>query len=463
MDRLVHNRIATRYPRTVAVADKGLVAVVDKFLSHPLCALLAALLLVVLGVAGVEWTVLVAVGLAWLIAFLWFARSSTVRKLTVLTRFMVLIIAGAVLALVFRSGGQRALYKYREEKKSEEKHPETAKTFKTVPSIKWTEPSPIEYGTALSKKQLNATSWVDGTFVYNPTLGATLPVGTDTLSVIFTPADMEKYFSQTKTVALIVRPLRHQPITRAEISEVTCVQPALDPDLRLIFKADLLHDEKHKCQIQRDLTTFRKYLVALGLVIPARDLAIGVAADDGTRVLWSRTGSPYDGEMLLLGKAYLDNQPWIIQTYASKVLADVGARESAAQDREYWDRARLTFAYYFTYSFLKKELPEGFHANKWLMTFWDIRKPDPDFGDALLALALRSFKDSSRKHKGQDFDTYMNDRLADGLAAVDDVQHSHLVLVERALMRNEVMKHDPNPATIQSLYDEARPAAKAAH
>jgi hypothetical protein len=88
-------------------------------------------------------------------------------------------------------------------------HPEVV-TVKTLPTITWPDPSPIEFGTPLSKKQLNATSSVDGAFVYSPTFNATLHTGTNTLSVTFTPINQDKYFSQTKTVALVVNPPKNR-------------------------------------------------------------------------------------------------------------------------------------------------------------------------------------------------------------------------------------------------------------
>jgi len=58
---------------------------------------------------------------------------------------------------------------------------------KAAPAIKWAAPATISYGTALSAAQLNATSLVPGTFVYNPAAGEVLAAGTHTLSVTFTP------------------------------------------------------------------------------------------------------------------------------------------------------------------------------------------------------------------------------------------------------------------------------------
>lgn len=74
----------------------------------------------------------------------------------------------------------------------------------TTPTITWATPSAITYGTALSATQLNATANVAGSFVYIPAAGAILGVGTNTLSVTFTPSDTTNYSSVTQTVTLTV-------------------------------------------------------------------------------------------------------------------------------------------------------------------------------------------------------------------------------------------------------------------
>jgi hypothetical protein len=73
-----------------------------------------------------------------------------------------------------------------------------------TPSISWAPPAAITYGTALSGLQLNATSPDPGSFAYNPAAGAVLPVGTNTLSVTFTPTDTTNHSTVTKTVPLLV-------------------------------------------------------------------------------------------------------------------------------------------------------------------------------------------------------------------------------------------------------------------
>lgn len=76
---------------------------------------------------------------------------------------------------------------------------------KATPVITWNTPAAITYGTALSATQLNATSSVAGSFIYNPTNGAVLPAGNNTLQAIFTASDSTNYVSPlTNTVSLVV-------------------------------------------------------------------------------------------------------------------------------------------------------------------------------------------------------------------------------------------------------------------
>jgi MBG domain/MBG domain (YGX type)/Abnormal spindle-like microcephaly-assoc'd, ASPM-SPD-2-Hydin/Bacterial Ig-like domain (group 2)/Galactose oxidase, central domain len=73
-----------------------------------------------------------------------------------------------------------------------------------TPVITWATPAPITSGTQLSGTQLNATASVPGTFVYSPLAGTAPAVGTDTLSVTFTPNDTADYTTATTTVLLTV-------------------------------------------------------------------------------------------------------------------------------------------------------------------------------------------------------------------------------------------------------------------
>jgi hypothetical protein len=80
----------------------------------------------------------------------------------------------------------------------------TAAGTTNVPSVTWSTPAAIAYGTALSGTQLNATANVPGVFVYTPAAGTVLTAGTQTLSVTFTPSDTNTYSAATASVQLSV-------------------------------------------------------------------------------------------------------------------------------------------------------------------------------------------------------------------------------------------------------------------
>ena len=73
-----------------------------------------------------------------------------------------------------------------------------------TPSITWSTPASITYGTALSGTQLDATSPVAGSFTYSPAAGAVLGAGNQTLSVTFTPTDATDYTTASTSVQLAV-------------------------------------------------------------------------------------------------------------------------------------------------------------------------------------------------------------------------------------------------------------------
>jgi YVTN family beta-propeller protein len=78
---------------------------------------------------------------------------------------------------------------------------------KTAPTITWSKPADIVYGTPLSSTQLNASASdpvprvsVPGTFVYTPSLGTVLSVGTQILQAYFTPNDITNYSNASVSV-----------------------------------------------------------------------------------------------------------------------------------------------------------------------------------------------------------------------------------------------------------------------
>jgi len=77
---------------------------------------------------------------------------------------------------------------------------------KATPIITWATPAAITYGTALSGTQLDAAANVPGAFVYSPVAGTVPAVGSDTLTVTFTPTDTSDYTTATGSVLLKVKP-----------------------------------------------------------------------------------------------------------------------------------------------------------------------------------------------------------------------------------------------------------------
>lgn len=75
---------------------------------------------------------------------------------------------------------------------------------RATPTITWSAPAPITYGTALGSQQLNASANTGGSFVYSPAAGTVLPAGTQTLGVTFTPFS-SNYSSTTASVQLTVQ------------------------------------------------------------------------------------------------------------------------------------------------------------------------------------------------------------------------------------------------------------------
>jgi subtilisin-like proprotein convertase family protein len=76
---------------------------------------------------------------------------------------------------------------------------------RAVPVITWATPADIVYGTPLGAQQLNASTTVPGAFVYTPASGTVLDAGAaQTLSVTFTPEDLDAYLPATANVNINV-------------------------------------------------------------------------------------------------------------------------------------------------------------------------------------------------------------------------------------------------------------------
>jgi cyclophilin family peptidyl-prolyl cis-trans isomerase len=78
---------------------------------------------------------------------------------------------------------------------------------KAKPSLAWSTPAAIAYGTALGASQLNATANIAGNFTYTPSAGTVLVAGNHTLNVVFTPVDSGSYTVASVSVPLQVNSL----------------------------------------------------------------------------------------------------------------------------------------------------------------------------------------------------------------------------------------------------------------
>jgi hypothetical protein len=83
---------------------------------------------------------------------------------------------------------------------------------KLTPSLTWTTPVAINYGSALSSVQLDATASVAGAFAYTPAAGTVLAAGAgQVLSVLFTPTDTADYTNANGGTTITVNPAPSGP------------------------------------------------------------------------------------------------------------------------------------------------------------------------------------------------------------------------------------------------------------
>ncbi|MGB6689270.1 MAG: chitobiase/beta-hexosaminidase C-terminal domain-containing protein [Terracidiphilus sp.] len=73
-----------------------------------------------------------------------------------------------------------------------------------APEIAWPAPAPITFGEALTRRQLDASSPIMGTFAYTPRVGTVPGVGDQRLTVTFTPRQPADYANATKIVPFLV-------------------------------------------------------------------------------------------------------------------------------------------------------------------------------------------------------------------------------------------------------------------
>jgi hypothetical protein len=80
----------------------------------------------------------------------------------------------------------------------------TITVVQATPTITWTSPASIVYGTRLGSIQLDASAGAGGRFSYSPAAGAILGAGVRTLSVTFTPTDSTDYATATATTTITI-------------------------------------------------------------------------------------------------------------------------------------------------------------------------------------------------------------------------------------------------------------------
>ena len=77
-------------------------------------------------------------------------------------------------------------------------------TSLSTPTLTWSTPTSISFGTPLSASQLDATANVPGVFTYSPATEAVLSAGTHVIAVTFTPTNTSAYRTASASVQLTV-------------------------------------------------------------------------------------------------------------------------------------------------------------------------------------------------------------------------------------------------------------------
>jgi hypothetical protein len=108
-DKQLHQYVARRFPRQLALVDKFAAWLFEGF-SHAAFATIFAAVFIVLGATGVvNITVAVALIVAWLTAFLWIARCKWISRLTIPTKVIVITLVGLLLAVGSTGFGEWAI------------------------------------------------------------------------------------------------------------------------------------------------------------------------------------------------------------------------------------------------------------------------------------------------------------------------------------------------------------------
>lgn len=120
LDRSVHDRFVGSFPRAIPMLDGALEALFG-VVSHPAFALIATVVLLLLGITGgIKWIVFWSATFACAVAVLWVARAKPVRALTVMLRFVFIGVIAILSVIITYSFGQWAIRASRTEKAAEQ-------------------------------------------------------------------------------------------------------------------------------------------------------------------------------------------------------------------------------------------------------------------------------------------------------------------------------------------------------
>lgn len=98
-DQAMHSRLMEHFPRTMSIVDRILESLFEDF-GHGAFGVFVGLLLVTLVAAKIIGVAVgFSLGVAWIIAFVWLAQLKPVQSLTVISRWLVILIGGTVFAV----------------------------------------------------------------------------------------------------------------------------------------------------------------------------------------------------------------------------------------------------------------------------------------------------------------------------------------------------------------------------
>lgn len=111
-DKAAHDYIERRFPKVLSIADRALGGLFD-LVNKNAFGVILALLFGVLAITGlIDKIVASSIILAWVISVLWIARSNSIKRLSILSRLIVVIFTGVLFGLVGRAFGNYALSEY---------------------------------------------------------------------------------------------------------------------------------------------------------------------------------------------------------------------------------------------------------------------------------------------------------------------------------------------------------------